>query len=148
VKGTDFTTTVLVDQSSEQVFGAVNNVRSWWSGQIDGQTDQLAAEFTYRYQNLHRSTQRITEFVPGRKVVWRVVDSYIDFVNDKTEWNGTDIIFEITRKGGKTELRFTHAGLVPSVECYGKCVGAWTFHIEERLRDLITTGKGAPNRDE
>jgi hypothetical protein len=148
VKSADFTTTVLIDQAPEQVFGAVNNVRGWWSGQIDGRTDQLGAEFTYRYENLHRSTQRITEFVPGRKVVWHVVDSYIDFVNDKTEWNGTDIIFEITRKGGKTELRFTHAGLAPSIECYGKCVGAWTFYIEESLRDLITTGKGAPNRKE
>ena len=107
MKGTDFTTTLLVDQPPEQVFDAVNNVRGWWSGQIDGRTDQLGAEFTYRYENLHRSTQRITEFVSGRKVVWHVVDSCIDFVNDKTEWNGTDIIFEITRKGNKTELRFT-----------------------------------------
>lgn len=67
--GTDFTTTLTVDQSPEQVFEAVNNVRGWWSGQIDGRTDQRGAEFTYRYQNLHRSTQRITEFVPGRKIV-------------------------------------------------------------------------------
>ena len=148
MKGTDFTTTLLVDQSPEQVFSAVNDVRGWWSGEIDGRTDQLGAEFTYRYQNLHRSTQRITEFVPGRKVVWHVVDSYIDFVNDKTEWTGTDVIFEITGKGGKTELRFTHTGLVPSVECDGKCAGAWTFYSEESLRDLITTGKGAPNRKE
>ena len=73
-----------------------------------------------------------------------MVDSCIDFVNDKTEWNGTDIIFVITRKGNKTELRFTHAGLVPAVECYGKCVGAWSFYIGESLRDLITTGTGDP----
>jgi uncharacterized protein YndB with AHSA1/START domain len=146
VTGTDFTTTLTVDQSPEQVFDAVNNVRGWWSGQIDGRTDQLGAEFTYRYQNLHRSTQRITEFVPGRKIVWHVADSHIDFVNDKAEWNGTDMIFEIAKKGGNTELRFTHAGLVPSIECYGKCVGAWAFYIGESLRDLITTGKGDPNR--
>ena len=144
MKGTDFTTTLLVDQPPEQVFDAVNNVRGWWSGQIDGRTDQFGAEFTYRYENLHRSTQRITEFVSGRKVVWHVVDSCIDFVNDKTEWNGTDIIFVITRKGNKTELRFTHAGLVPAVECYGKCVGAWSFYIDDSLRDLITTGTGDP----
>ena len=148
MKSADFTTTVLVDQSPEQVFGAVNNVRGWWSGQIDGQTDQLGAEFTYRYQNLHRSSQRITEFVPGRKVVWHVVDSYIDFVNDKTEWNGTDVIFEITRKGGQTEVRFTHVGLLPKIQCYGDCSGAWGFYINDSLRNLITTGKGQPNQTE
>ena len=142
----DYTASFTVDQSPEEVFNAINNVRGWWSGEIDGRTDKLGAQFTYRYEDVHRSTQRITEFVSGRKVVWHVVDSCIDFVNDKTEWNGTDIIFVITRKGNKTELRFTHAGLVPAVECYGKCVGAWSFYIDDSLRDLITTGTGDPNR--
>jgi len=51
----------------------------------------------------------------------------------------------IERKGAKTELRFTHVGLVPAIECYGKCAGAWGFYINESLRNLITTGKGDPN---
>ena len=69
-------------------------------------------------------------------------DASINFVKDKTEWNGTDIIFEITRKGGKTELRFTHVGLVPTIECYGGCSGAWGSYINESLRNLITKGEG------
>jgi Activator of Hsp90 ATPase homolog 1-like protein len=141
----DYTTSFTVDQSPEQVFAAINNVRGWWSGQIDGQTDKLGAEFTYRYQDLHRSTQKITELVPGRKVVWRVLDAKINFVKDKGEWNGTDIVFEIARKGDKTELRFTHVGLVATIECYGKCAGAWGFYINDSLRSLIATGKGDPN---
>ncbi len=27
------------------------------------------------------------------------------------------VVFEITKKGDKTELRFTHVGLVPVFEC-------------------------------
>ena len=84
---------------------------------IDGSTDELGAEFKYRYQNVHGTTQRITEWVLGKKVVWHVVDSHINFVKDGTEWNGTDIVFEIDRKNGKTEPRFTHVGLVPTFEC-------------------------------
>jgi hypothetical protein len=141
----DFTTTFSVDQSPEAVFAAINNVRGWWSGEIDGGTDKIGAEFTYRYKGLHRSTQKITELVPGKKVVWHVQDSYLDFVNDKTEWKDTDIVFEIARKGRKTELRFTHVGLVPTFECYGDCSGAWGFYVNESLRSLITTGKGEPN---
>jgi hypothetical protein len=144
----DYTTSFTVDQSPEQVFAAVNNVRGWWSGQIDGETDRFGAEFTYRYQDMHRSTQRITELVPGKKVVWRVIDAKINFVKDKAEWNGTDVVFEIAKKGDQTELRFTHVGLVPTVECYGKCAGAWGFYINESLRDLITTGKGDPNKEQ
>jgi hypothetical protein len=144
----DYTTSFSVEQTPEQVFAAINNVRGWWSGEIDGRTDKLGAEFTYRYQDVHRSSQRITELVPGKKVVWHVLDAKINFVKDKAEWNGTDIIFEITKKGDKTELRFTHVGLVPAIECYGKCAGAWGFYINDSLRSLITTGKGDPNPTE
>jgi Activator of Hsp90 ATPase homolog 1-like protein len=144
----NYTASFTVDQSPDDVFAAVNNVRGWWSGEIDGHTDKLGAEFTYRYQDLHRSTQKIAEFVPGEKVVWHVLDAQINFVKDKDEWDGTDIVFEIARKGGKTELRFTHVGLVPTMECYGKCAGAWGYYINESLRSLVTTGKGDPNEKE
>ncbi len=142
----NYTTTFSVDQTPEEVFDAVNNVRGWWSEEIEGSTDRLGAEFKYHYKDLHRSNQKITELVPGKKVVWHVVDSHINFVKDKTEWKGTDIVFDITKKGNKTELRFTHAGLVPALECYGACSDGWGFYVNDSLRSLITTGKGLPTR--
>jgi len=144
----NYTTTVTVEQTPEEVFAAVNNVRAWWSEEIEGDTDKPGAEFKFHYRDVHRSTHKITEFVPGRKIVWHTTDSYIGFVKDKTEWNGTDIIFEIARKGDKTELRFTHIGLVPAIQCYGDCSGAWGFYVNDSLRSLLTTGKGQPNQKE
>ena len=144
----NFTTTFSVDQTLEEVFDAINNVRGWWSEEIDGSTDKLGAEFKFHYKDLHLSTQKITELVPGKKVVWHVLDSHINFVKDKTEWKGTDIVFEITKKDDKTELRFTHVGLVPAFECYGDCSDAWGIYINGSLRSLITTGKGQPNQKE
>jgi hypothetical protein len=148
MKQQSFTTAFTVDQSPAEVFAAVNEVRGWWSEEIDGRTDELGAEFEFHYKELHCSTQRITEFVPGKRVVWRVLDSRLSFVDDETEWNGTEIVFEVTKRGDKTELRFTHVGLVPAVECYGDCSGAWGFYVNDSLRSLITTGKGLPNRKE
>jgi hypothetical protein len=141
----DFTVAIVVDATPREVFDAVNDVRGWWSEEIDGRTDQLGAEFKFHYKDLHRTTHKITELVPGKRVVWKTVESYIGFVEDKKEWDGTEVVFDITRQGDKTELRFTHVGLVPAVECYGKCSGAWGFYIQESLRDLITKGKGQPN---
>ena len=143
-----FTTTFLVEQSPKEVFDAVNNVRGWWSGNIEGSTDKLGAEWTYSYKDMHRSKQKITEMVPGKKVVWHVLDSYLSFVKDKTEWNGTDVVFEISKKDDKTQLKFTHAGLVPDFECYDDCSNAWGGYINGSLRKLITKGKGQPNKKE
>ena len=141
-----FSTSFTVDQSPKEVFDAINNVREWWSGEIDGPTDALGAEFTYSYKDVHRSTQKITEFVPGKKVVWHVSEAQLNFVKDKDEWNGTEIVFEISSKQGKTEVRFTHVGLVTAFECYGGCSGAWGFYVDDSLRTLITTGEGQPNQ--
>lgn len=147
-KGRNYTITFLVEQTPKQVYDAVNNVRGWWSGDISGSTDKLGAEWTYRFQDLHRSTQKITEMVPGKKVVWHVVDSHLSFVKNTTEWNGTDIVFDIAKKGGRTELRFTHVGLAPAIECYEGCSTAWRFYVKDSLRKLITTGKGASDAPE
>jgi hypothetical protein len=139
-----YTDSFTVDQSPAEVFAAINNVRGWWSGEVDGSTDQLGAEFTYRYKDIHYSKQKITELVPEKKVAWHVLDSQLTFVEEQDEWTDTHIVFEISRKDGKTELLFTHIGLVPTFACYKNCSGAWGSLITESLHDLITTGKGYP----
>jgi len=141
----DFTTTILVDNTPEEVFDAINNVRGWWSEEIDGSTDKLNSEFDYHYEDVHRCKIRIVELVPNTKVVWSVLDNYFKFTKDKSEWKGTKIIFEIAEKDNKTEMRFTHQGLVPAYECYEICRDAWTGYIQKSLRNLITAGEGQPN---
>lgn len=141
----DYTTTFLVDQSPERVFEAINNVRGWWSEQIDGRTDKLNAEFNYHYKDVHRCKLKIIEFIPDKKVVWLVLENKFDFTKDKAEWTGTKINFDITQKNGKTQLTFTHVGLVPAYECYQICSDAWTNYITGSLKSLIETGKGTPN---
>lgn len=110
-----FTTEFTVEQTPEQAYAAINNVRGWWSGNIEGSTDQLGAEFAYRY------------------------------VADPREWIGSEIRFELEPVENGTRVRFTHLGLVPDFECYENCSSAWGFYINTSLRDLIADGRGAPN---
>jgi uncharacterized protein YndB with AHSA1/START domain len=144
----DFTTTILVDQTPKEVFNAMSNVRGWWSEEIEGGTNKLNDEFTFHYKDKHRCKMKLIEVVPNEKIVWLVIDNYFNFTKDHNEWNGNKIIFEITEKDNKTQLRFTQLGLVPEYECFTVCQGAWTTHIQKSLRDLITTGKGQPNPKE
>jgi hypothetical protein len=139
----DYTTTLRVDAGPREVYDAINDVRGWWAGEIEGGTTQVGDEFTYRYENFHVSKQRVTELVPGRKIAWLVLESQLNFIEDKDEWNGTRVEFAISGEGNETEIRFTHVGLVAGQECYGACSNAWSFLINTSLRDFIVTGKGA-----
>ncbi len=139
---TDLSFTVTVDQDPDQVFAAINDVRSWWAGDIDGPTDVLGATFTYSVADMHQSTQLVTELVPGELVTWRVVDGHIRFVEDESEWTGTVVRFEITPRPGGSEVRFTHHGLVPDIECFESCSSAWRYYVGTCLRDRLTTAAG------
>ena len=141
----NFTVTILVDQSPKEVFNAITNVRGWWSEEIEGGTEKLNDEFTYHYKDIHVAKMKLIEVIPGKKVVWLVIDNHFNFTKDINEWKGNTIIFEIDQKDNKTQLKFTQVGLVPQYECYDICRDAWSNYIKNSLRNLITTGKGQPN---
>lgn len=142
-----YTTTFLVDQTPHEVFEAVTNVRGWWSDGITGATARLGDQFIFQVKDVHYSKIKLVEVVPDKRVVWLVEFNYLGFVNDKTEWTGTRVIFDISQEGDKTRLVFTHEGLVPQYECYDVCSMAWTGYMDESLLPLITTGKGRPNQE-
>jgi hypothetical protein len=137
----DYSLAFAVDQTPQEAFEAINDVRSWWSGEIAGDTTQPGGEFSYRVAGVHYSRQRITESIPGKKVVWHVTEARLDSANEKEEWKGTDLVFEIERQGARTEVRFTHKGLASAFECYQQCSSAWGMLVNGNLRRRIVTGQ-------
>jgi len=148
MKTSDFTTILLVDQTPEEAYNAINNVRGWWGEGVEGGTEKLNDEFVYRHKDLHYSKQKLIEVIPGKKVIWLITDSSLNFIKDKSEWTSTKISFEISKKDSKTQIRFRHSGLVPEIECFDACSNAWSYYIHESLLPLITTGKGKPDKKE
>jgi uncharacterized protein YndB with AHSA1/START domain len=140
-----YTTVFTVDRAPDQVFDAINDVRSWWMTKVEGSNRSVGDEFSYRVPGVHFCRMRVTELVPGEKVVWTVVDNHMGFIEDQREWVGTEIRFELTAQDGATEVSFTHDGLVPSYECFDICENAWTFYIQDSLRSLAATGEGKPS---
>jgi hypothetical protein len=138
----NFTSAFTVEQTSAEVFDAINNVRGWWTGEIEGDSCNTGDEFVYRYPGFHYSKQKVTESIPGKKVVWRVIDAHLDGFEDPSEWTDTVITFEIRSAENGTEVRFSHVGLVEQFECFKSCSSAWGFFVNGSLKQLITTGEG------
>jgi len=136
--------TFVVDQPASVVFDAITSVSKWWTENLTGSSKALHDEFTVEFEGMHFSKQRLIEVVPNQKVVWLVTESDLTWIKDKSEWTDTKVVFEVTEHGGKTQLQFTHIGLVPGVECFDGCKGAWGHFVGESLFNLITAGKGYP----
>lgn len=145
MKNSDFTTSFTTKKTAREVFDAINDVRGWWSTSLEGNSQKLNDVFRYRYKNMHDSRQKLVEVIPDKKVVWKVSDSTLTFVNKKDEWDGTTVQFDITEQDGSTNVVFTHLGLVPAFECFEACSGGWSHYIHNSLVPLINTGKGNPD---
>ena len=78
-------------------------------------------------------------------MVWHILENDFNFTKDKTEWVNTQVIFDIEEVEDKTQLTFTHDGLVPEYECYEACNQGWTHYIQSSLKKYISTGIGEPN---
>ncbi len=140
-----FTATILVDQNPAAAFNAIKDLRAWWSEEIEGNTDKLNETFFYHYKDIHLCKIKLIEIVPDIKLVYEVIENQFNFIQDRSEWVGTKLIFEISKEGEKTKIEFTHEGLVPEYECYNLCNDAWSGYINKSLYNLITTDKGNPN---
>lgn len=144
----DFTTTILVDKTPEKAFKAIKNLRAWWSEDIEGETAKLNEVFFYHYKDIHLCKIKLIEIIPNEKLIYQIIDNQFNFTKDKNEWINTQLIFEISTKNNKTQIEFTHEGLVPEYECYKICEDAWSNYIKKSLFELISSGKGEPNPKE
>lgn len=141
----DFKLTLTVNKTPEEVFTAINNVRSWWSEDFKGQSEKLNDVFEVTFfGDVHYSKHKLVEVIPHKRIVWEVLDSKLNFLEDQSEWTGTKNIFEISQEGKKTKVQFTHVGLVPTSECYDDCYNGWNYYLKESLVPFINTGKGQP----
>ena len=135
---------ITVPAPQNKTADTITDVRAWWSEDFEGASRKVGDVFTVRFGETF-ITFKVVE-ANDTKIAWLVTDSYKHWLKgNKQEWNGTTVVFELSEKGDKTQINFTHLGLVPSIECYQGCGDGWNFYIKESLFKLLTEGKGLPN---
>ncbi len=134
---------IAANITPDQAYAGIANVAGWWAKSFKGKALNTGDTFTVQFGKTSVAFE-IIEAMQGKKVVWKVTDCYLDWLHDKTEWMGTEIVWEITATDGVTKIDMTHVGLTPVVECYNDCRKGWDGHITGSLLKLVTEGVGKP----
>src|SRR5215475_6411138 len=109
---------IMVNASPDEAIKKISQLNFWWKKDFSGSAEKLNDKFVVPFGENSFVDFVVSEMVPGKKVVWKVTDCYLPWFNDKKEWNNTEVVFEISSENNKTNIDFTHFGLIPGIECY------------------------------
>ena len=65
MKAQDYTSNLTVNATPQEVFKSINNVTKWWTVNLKGSSQKLNDEFTVQFDDIHLSTQKLVELIPG-----------------------------------------------------------------------------------
>ncbi|HEV8504794.1 MAG TPA: SRPBCC domain-containing protein [Chitinophagaceae bacterium] len=139
----NYCTSIKVDAPPETVTEKIAQVKLWWAKKVKGKSAEAGDTFRVDFGKTYVDFE-VSESIPGKKVVWKVKDCNLHWIENNKEWNGTTVVFDLSKKDKQTQIEFTHMGLTPKAECYKDCKIGWDEHIGESLLQLINQGKGMP----
>lgn len=146
MENNDFNSSISAKISADEAIKRIGRVPEWWGITFSGHSEKQNDHFIVKMGRDSFFNFTVTELIPGKRVVWLVTDCYMPWYTDKKEWLNTRLIFDVTENNGLTELKFTHEGLTPEIECFKDCKPGWTHWIKTSLFSYFTTGKGDFNQ--
>ena len=144
MKKQNYECSITANTSAHRAFESINHVIQWWAKNLEGKSEKQNDVFTVHFGETF-VTFKVAESIPDKKISWHVTDCYLHWLEDKKEWNNTDVVFEILPENNSTKINFTHIGLQPQVECYNDCVKGWDQYVKGSLLELMTNDKGQPS---
>ena len=138
----DFSSSITAKISAGEAIKKISNVPEWWGITFSGNSKKQNDKFEVKMTGDSFFNITVLELIPDKRVVWLVTDCNMPWYKDKKEWANTKLIFDLNEHNGTTDLKFTHEGLTPDIECYKDCETGWTHWIKTSLFSYLTTGKG------
>jgi hypothetical protein len=143
--GQDYSASITANLTAAATAERINRVADWWTASFTGASEKIGDTFSVRWGETFVDFA-VVELVPAKKIVWRVTDCNLPFVENRKEWKNTEVVFDISSNDAATTVTMTHSGLEPDVECYETCRAGWNFFITESLQKLLTESQGMPDR--
>ena len=141
----DYHAAILVDEDRKNAFEKITRVSEWWTKSFKGGSRKVGDTFSVTFGKTFVDF-RVTEFVPGNRIVWKVTDCSLHWIQNKKEWKDTEIVWDVTEENGRTRIGMTHVGLVPDIECYSNCNDGWNFYVHKSLLGFLTMNQGKPDK--
>jgi hypothetical protein len=144
MKEQDYQSSFTAHVSPREAFEKISRVSEWWSKNFEGKSQKSGDVFTVRFSSGDRYTAKVSEMLPDHQIIWEFIDTYQGWVKNSTEWVGTKIIWEVTPQKDSVEVKMTHVGLAPELECFDQCTSVWNYLMLESLFKFLNEGKGHP----
>lgn len=131
---------IEMDASPATVFDALvtqAGLSAWWTDATAQPEIGSEAKFAFGPQGEHVVKMKVTELVPGGKVVWQCVEG---------PWEQTGLFeFDLEAIERGTALRFTHSDWPEADDFFRHCNSKWGFFLGTSLKDYVETGQGKPH---
>lgn len=140
----DYNVALTVNATPGDAFKKIAKIESWWRKDFKGDAENMDSAFTVPFGDPAFVNFKVAASEPGKKLVWVVTDCFLPWFKDQKEWNGTKVVWEIAGTDNTTQIKMTHVGLVPEVECYQVCETGWNGHINGGLLHFINENQVLP----
>lgn len=125
-------------EAAYEALTTLDGLSGWWTERVTNpkSPDSIDFRFDRDGAELGFFDMAVAELVPGKRVLWEVVDG-------PPEWIGTKIHWDLRQEGDYTVIMFKHEGWREPVEFMHHCSTKWASFLLS-LKALLETGKGAP----
>lgn len=140
----DYHSHIVIHSTPKEAFEKISRVSEWWSKDFEGKSQKPNDVFTVKFSSGDMYKVKVSEVLPDNKIIWEFIDTYQGWVKNPTEWVGTKIVWEVFPQKDSVEVKMTHLGLVPELECFDRCTKGWDYLTHEILFKFLDEGKGHP----
>ena len=133
----DIIHSVDIKATPDRLYDAITTQKGlagWWTPQAEAEpTVGALNEFHFLETTL---VFRVDKLEPARHVAWSGVQV-------PSDWEGTQVLFDITPEGDTVNLRFSHIGFTTTLNTFGVTSYSWAQYLRS-IKLLLEVGEGEP----